>query len=169
MPDNPLPLHQTISLSAAQRHDRLCDEFEKAWNEGNKPRIEDFLKQVPIDEQPALLCSLARVEKDLREDDEILDDFRFGCEWGPLREFIDGRNVRRDPGRRQFAMVKWIRRDQCSEEGPQSLKLTRSYRWSIQKPADYFLAQRPGAVDDGVGVITADAADLGFTGAGAGL
>ena len=76
MADKPSPMNQTISLSAAERHDRLCDEFEKAWNDGKKPRIEDFLQQVPLDEQPALLCSMAKVEKDLREDDEILGDFR---------------------------------------------------------------------------------------------
>ena len=76
MPDNPSPMNQTISLSAAERHDHLCDDFQKAWNEGKKPRIEDYLQRVPLDEQPALLCSLAKVEKDLREDDQILDEFR---------------------------------------------------------------------------------------------
>jgi serine/threonine protein kinase len=40
------------------------------------PLIEDFLQKVPLDERPALLCSLARVEKDLRDDDEILGEFR---------------------------------------------------------------------------------------------
>lgn len=94
VPDKPNPMNQTISLSAAQRHERLCDEFEKAWNDRKSPRIEDYLKRVPHDEQGALFCSLAKVEKDLREDDEILGEFRQRFpQFGLFVETVIGKGV----------------------------------------------------------------------------
>ena len=76
MPDNLPHDFRTISLEAEKNHDRLCDAFEKAWNDGQKPRIEDWLPEVADDEQPALFYNLARLERSLREDEAILDEFR---------------------------------------------------------------------------------------------
>ncbi|HKB05495.1 MAG TPA: protein kinase, partial [Gemmataceae bacterium] len=65
MPD-PLLAGRTLSLSAAERHDRLCDRFEDIWRAGAAPRIEDLLPEVPADERPALFVALLRVELERR-------------------------------------------------------------------------------------------------------
>src|SRR5262245_16204858 len=65
MPD-PLRAGRTLSLSAAERHDRLCDRFEDIWRAGAAPRIEDLLPEVPADERPALFVALLRVELERR-------------------------------------------------------------------------------------------------------
>jgi serine/threonine protein kinase len=61
-----LPFGRTISLSAARNHNRLCDQFERGWRSGSPPRIEDFLSQVPPDQQPDLFAALFRVELECR-------------------------------------------------------------------------------------------------------
>src|SRR5262249_62296120 len=57
---------QTLSLSAARRHDRICDRFEAAWQGGAPLRIEDLLAEVPAEERPALFAELLRLECDYR-------------------------------------------------------------------------------------------------------
>jgi hypothetical protein len=49
--------------------DALCDRFEDAWHGGEKPRIEDYLaaSDLPPARQPALLCELLKLERELRQ------------------------------------------------------------------------------------------------------
>ena len=65
MPD-PFFDGRTLDVSAAERHDRICDRFEAGWKAGTPPRAEDLLGEVPEAERPALLAALIRVEIDYR-------------------------------------------------------------------------------------------------------
>jgi serine/threonine protein kinase/formylglycine-generating enzyme required for sulfatase activity len=40
----------------------LCDRFEAAWKAGERPRIEDWLAQVPTEHHPRVFCELLAVE-----------------------------------------------------------------------------------------------------------
>ncbi len=46
-----------------------ADRFERAWNQGTRPRIEDYLAEVEQSQRPALLEELLRVELELRRRD----------------------------------------------------------------------------------------------------
>jgi serine/threonine protein kinase len=61
-----LPQENTADLSALQRIDELCDQFEEAWRKGVHPRIEDYLAKAPEAERAALLGQLLKVELELR-------------------------------------------------------------------------------------------------------
>jgi serine/threonine protein kinase len=52
-----------------RRVDALCDRFEDAWNDGEEPRIEDYLAacDLPPSRQGALLCELLKLERELRK------------------------------------------------------------------------------------------------------
>jgi serine/threonine protein kinase len=68
---------RTLSLSAAERHEPICDRFEDRWRAGARPRIEDFLPEVPSEERPVLFDKLLRLEREYRRDDPaVLDDLR---------------------------------------------------------------------------------------------
>src|SRR5271154_918078 len=43
-----------------------AERFERAWKKGPRPRIEDFLAEVPEPQRPRLLSELLRVECELR-------------------------------------------------------------------------------------------------------
>jgi hypothetical protein len=52
-----------VSLSAQDRIDQACDEFEAAWRAGDRPRIEEFLEaDRPRPERLALLSELLLIE-----------------------------------------------------------------------------------------------------------
>ena len=46
-----------------------ADRFERAWKQGTRPRIEDYLTEVDESQRPALLEELLRVELELRRRD----------------------------------------------------------------------------------------------------
>ena len=48
--------------------DPQADRFERAWREGPRPRIEDFLADAPEHRRPDLLEELLRVERQLRDE-----------------------------------------------------------------------------------------------------
>jgi hypothetical protein len=52
------PLASQEPLSQAQRVDRVCDRFEGAWQAGQRPRIEDYLGEVPEPERSRLIREL---------------------------------------------------------------------------------------------------------------
>ena len=63
-----------LPLEAAQQIDRVSDEFERAWEDGQSPRIEDYLDRVDEAWRLHLLEELLAVEFDLlRTDDVTLD------------------------------------------------------------------------------------------------
>jgi serine/threonine protein kinase/WD40 repeat protein len=49
----------------ANRLDGVCDRFEAAWNAGERPRIEDFLRDAADSERPQLLRDLLAAELSL--------------------------------------------------------------------------------------------------------
>src|SRR5262249_14350785 len=67
MPDRMLA-GRTLSLTAAERHDRICDRFEAGWKEANPPRIEELLAAVSESRRPWLFVALLRVELDRPRD-----------------------------------------------------------------------------------------------------
>src|SRR5262249_34669541 len=58
------PLVDGSALSAEQeaRLDRICDRFEDAWKAGVRPRLEDYLADVPDAERVAAARERLRVE-----------------------------------------------------------------------------------------------------------
>jgi hypothetical protein len=55
------------------RIDQACDRFEQAWNQGEQPRIEDYLAAAPEAERPWLLRELLALELAFRRrQDETL-------------------------------------------------------------------------------------------------
>lgn len=61
-----LPQENTASLSALQRIDGVCDQFEEGWRKGDHPRIEDYLAEAPEGERTDLLGQLLKLELELR-------------------------------------------------------------------------------------------------------
>lgn len=57
-PNQPEPPGESIS----GRIDRICDQFEAAWQSGQRPRIEDYLGEVPEEEQAKLFEELLGIE-----------------------------------------------------------------------------------------------------------
>ncbi len=68
MADRPGTLDDTLSLSAEQFHDRLCDEFENDLANGQSPPIMEILGRVPSIEQRALFEKVFRIEVELQPD-----------------------------------------------------------------------------------------------------
>jgi serine/threonine protein kinase len=56
------PGEGALPLSEARHVDAICDHFEAAWLAGQRPRIEDYLGNVPEPERPFLLRELLRLE-----------------------------------------------------------------------------------------------------------
>lgn len=58
---------QTLSNSeAASRLEVVCDEFERNWERGGRPRIEDFLDRIDPSQRPDLLRELILIECERR-------------------------------------------------------------------------------------------------------
>jgi serine/threonine-protein kinase len=56
------PAPEDRDLSQAERIDLVCTAFEAAWKAGETPRLEDWLRDVPEADRPALLHELLLVE-----------------------------------------------------------------------------------------------------------
>ncbi len=56
----------SLPLKLEQEVDRLCDEFEQAWQAGQQPQIEDFLNRIPEPAREALLRELIVTELEVR-------------------------------------------------------------------------------------------------------
>jgi len=61
-----------MDLDLARRIDEGCRQFETAWREGRRPRIEDYLVTVSHEGQPALRSELEALERELREAEETM-------------------------------------------------------------------------------------------------
>jgi hypothetical protein len=62
MSDQPPPSRDSPSSSLLQRVDEICDRFEDAWKAGQRPRIEDYLSDMPEPERSALLRELIALD-----------------------------------------------------------------------------------------------------------
>ena len=60
------PKSDALPPTLARRVDRICDQFEAAWQSGTPPRIEDFLGQAADLERTALLRELILQDIDCR-------------------------------------------------------------------------------------------------------
>lgn len=72
MPDIPL------QVATAERVDRLCDQFEVAFNHGDRPTIEAFLATAPESDRHQLLAALVGLDWELRNsagESPALDDY----------------------------------------------------------------------------------------------
>lgn len=66
-------------VETAERVDRLCDQFEVAFNRGEKPALESFLAMAPESNRPQLLAALVGLDWELRTsagESPGLDDYR---------------------------------------------------------------------------------------------
>jgi WD40 repeat protein/tRNA A-37 threonylcarbamoyl transferase component Bud32 len=56
--------------SVLERIDQLCDRYENARLAGQRPQIDDYLREVPEAERPVLLRELLRLERAYLQDDQ---------------------------------------------------------------------------------------------------
>jgi serine/threonine-protein kinase len=57
----------SLPLPQAQRINAICDRFERAWQAGPRPRLEDYLDEVPEPERSALLRELIALDMAYRQ------------------------------------------------------------------------------------------------------
>ena len=57
--------HPNNSDELLQRIGAACDQYEKSWNDGLMPRIEDFIAFFRAEERPSLLASLQKLQQKL--------------------------------------------------------------------------------------------------------
>ena len=62
MLDPETTLNTSVSLEAARQIDAACDRFESAWRRGERPRLEDYLRDLPPQTQTALLAELLALD-----------------------------------------------------------------------------------------------------------
>jgi serine/threonine protein kinase len=62
MSDHPFPSSDVLPPSGLRRVDELCERFEAAWRAGQRPRMEDYLGDVPEPERSELLRELLSLE-----------------------------------------------------------------------------------------------------------
>src|SRR5262249_39787080 len=65
-PMSAAPAPEPLPLTLVDRVDRACDAFEAAWRAGPRPRLEDFLGELPEPGRSALLRELLAAELELR-------------------------------------------------------------------------------------------------------
>jgi serine/threonine protein kinase len=53
---------RALPVSLIEHVDRVCDRFERAWEAGQRPRIEDYLGEEPVPARSALLRELLAAE-----------------------------------------------------------------------------------------------------------
>src|SRR5262245_462805 len=62
MRGDPPSAYATLPLDLQRHVDRVCEAFEIAWKQGQRPRIEDLLGGVPEQALAPLLCELILLE-----------------------------------------------------------------------------------------------------------
>ncbi|MCA9039226.1 MAG: protein kinase [Planctomycetaceae bacterium] len=67
MAPSPSPPDPADPLPTVHRVDLKCDEFESAWNSGERPTIEEYLEGISGTERQQLLRELVALEIELRE------------------------------------------------------------------------------------------------------
>jgi eukaryotic-like serine/threonine-protein kinase len=79
MSRNDTPHADDVPMTLAERWDRLCDQFERAWKSGTPRRIEDCLDEMPAPGKPALfreLLGLELVYRNAAGERPALDDYQ---------------------------------------------------------------------------------------------
>jgi serine/threonine protein kinase len=66
MSNEPIPDRTALPVEALDRIDRACDRFEAAWEQGGRPRVEDYLDELDAADRPALFRDLLAAELDAR-------------------------------------------------------------------------------------------------------
>jgi serine/threonine protein kinase len=56
----------SLPLDLRRQMEPVCDTFDRAWREGGRPRLEDFLTRAPEQARPHLLCELLGIELEYR-------------------------------------------------------------------------------------------------------
>src|SRR5262249_5928360 len=54
--------HTSLPMTVVQRLEALCDRFEDAWRTGQRPVLDDYLRQLPDVDQAILLEELLHLE-----------------------------------------------------------------------------------------------------------
>ena len=68
----------SLPLSQIERLVATCDRFEAAWRAGQRPRVEDYLGDLPDPDRPALLRELLALELVYRRlSGEVLEEEEF--------------------------------------------------------------------------------------------
>ena len=67
MPDKNPADEQDLPFSQVEQIDRLCDEFEQAWQSGKRPKIEEYLERATSTERSVLLAELVAAECAVRQ------------------------------------------------------------------------------------------------------
>jgi hypothetical protein len=83
MSEPPASGDDSLSASALERVDRLCDAFEAAWQQGQRPRIEDYLGNASGEERDALLRWLIPLDAACRRRYEETPDLRYYLSLSP--------------------------------------------------------------------------------------
>jgi len=79
MSDQPRPILATLSASLWRRIDLICNRFEEAWKEGQRPRLTDYLATTPEPGRSVLLRELLDLELAYRRktgDTPMLEEYR---------------------------------------------------------------------------------------------
>ena len=91
MNEQPSPSESMLSVSGMRRLDEICDPFEKAWKAGQRPRIEDYLANVPEAERSQVLWELLALELAYRRDaNETLNPDEYQQRFPEHAELIQG-------------------------------------------------------------------------------
>jgi hypothetical protein len=62
MKAHPVPSIQDLPPALAQRVDEVCTRFEKAWQNRQQPRLEEYLADVPQEAYAVLMKELLLLE-----------------------------------------------------------------------------------------------------------
>src|SRR5271165_2184784 len=67
MSDRPSDNLRGLDIDLARRIDAICRQFEADWRGGGRPRIDDYLAEVPDEGRSALRAELMALELELRQ------------------------------------------------------------------------------------------------------
>src|SRR5271165_7474016 len=61
-----------LNIDLARRIDEVCRRFEADWREGRRPRLDDYLGEVPDEGRAGLRAELEALERELRPSEETV-------------------------------------------------------------------------------------------------